>query len=82
VHYGSDPRMSPPQRKEQRRGDSHAAILGSETGKDSHLPPNGRLETWYDFTSVHDGMVEYAFCAFCHQSADSPELIYIARPGN
>lgn len=24
--------------------------------------PNGRLETWYDFASVHDGMVEYAFC--------------------
>ena len=39
----------------------------------------GWLETWYDFTSVHDGMVEYAFC---HRSADSPELIYIARRGN
>lgn len=85
--------------------------------------PNGRLETWYDFASMHDGMVGYAFChrfptgrvvredsvlAFrTHQqvlasladtgldvekvygdwdrtpvSADSPELIYIARRGN
>lgn len=82
--------------------------------------PGGRLETWYDFASVHDGMVDYAFCyrfptgrqvredsvlAFrTHEqvlaslsdaglevenaygnwdhspvSADSPELIYVAR---
>ncbi len=55
--------------------------------------PNSRLETWYDFASMHDGMFGYAFC---HRfptgrvvredrspvSAGSPELIYIARRGN
>lgn len=82
--------------------------------------PGGQVETWYDFRSVHEGIVDYAFCyrfptgelvredsalvfrtneqvsaSLCDSgleierfygdwdrspvSADSPELIYVAR---